>query len=282
FIRGGWGHFYQTQGIHEISVTDGEEDFHGAELAEHRVIGVDHYFEQGIHLRLEGYYKKVSDLRPQYRNWIGGVEIFPELQRDRVKVTFDDATAKGMELYLKNEMWEKLTWWASYALADSTYRLRSYAPPNRGPEAEIMFNDDLPGFYDQRHAFYFDINYRPRPLLHINLAWQYRSGWPHTGKVLKEVILEDGTTGFYTEAGEPHGERFPAFHRMDVRVSRDFNTSMGRITAFFEIMNLYNRGNISHYSYYLWRDDESSAPYMVKTPEKSFGLLPSIGVTWTW
>jgi len=277
FIRCGWGHFYQTQGIHEIDVQDGEKELYGAELAEHRVIGFEHYFSRGIHLRLEGYQKELSDLRPEYRNWRGGIEFFPELVHDRVKVMLDGSTAKGIEIYLKNDSGGKFTWWASYALAEATDNLRSYARK----DVEIQFNDELPGVYDQRHAFYFDINYRPNPVSHLNLAWQCRTGLPYTNVVLKETILADGTTGYYAEADEPHGERYPAFHRLDLRVSRDFNTSKGRITAFLEIMNLYNRGNVRMYSYIL-RCDEPGDCRLEKRAEHSFGLLPSIGITWSW
>ena len=44
-LRGGWGHFYQSEGIHEISVGDGEETFFPAQRAQHWVVGLEHHFE---------------------------------------------------------------------------------------------------------------------------------------------------------------------------------------------------------------------------------------------
>ena len=38
-------------------------------------------FESGALLRVEGYYKEGSDLRPVYRNWKGGIDTFPEIER---------------------------------------------------------------------------------------------------------------------------------------------------------------------------------------------------------
>ncbi|MCP4708312.1 MAG: TonB-dependent receptor, partial [Planctomycetes bacterium] len=63
-IRGGWGYYYQTQEIHEISAGDGETEFYPAQKAEHRVIGLEHEHSSGIRLRLEAYYKQYDHLRP--------------------------------------------------------------------------------------------------------------------------------------------------------------------------------------------------------------------------
>jgi len=110
FIRGEWGHFYQTQGVHELHVQDGEESFSPAELAEHRIIGFEHDFNGEIRLRLEGYYKKMSNLRPVYQNWKQIIDIFPEMSSDRLKILLNGSTAKGIEIYLRKISGEKLTW----------------------------------------------------------------------------------------------------------------------------------------------------------------------------
>ena len=57
-IRTGWGKFYQTQGIHKLNAGDGDEMYYPAELAEHRVIGMEHTFKNGFKLRIEAYQKK--------------------------------------------------------------------------------------------------------------------------------------------------------------------------------------------------------------------------------
>ncbi|UCH10110.1 MAG: TonB-dependent receptor [Fidelibacterota bacterium] len=59
FIRVGWGHFYQNDGIHEIRVADGEDGFLAPERAEHWVAGFEHTYQNGLNLRLEGYYKNL-------------------------------------------------------------------------------------------------------------------------------------------------------------------------------------------------------------------------------
>jgi len=94
-LRAGWGHFHQSQGIHQLDIQDGETAFHPAQRAEHRVLGLEHFFANGLHLRVEAYDKKLTSLQPTYRNWLNAIEIFPELQDDRVRLDFDGVRSHG-------------------------------------------------------------------------------------------------------------------------------------------------------------------------------------------
>ncbi len=166
FLRGGWGHFYQSQGIHEIELAEGEDAFYSAELAEHWVAGVEHTFRNGFNFRLEGYYKKMSDLRPDYRRWSNEIEIFPEVY-DRFKLNFLGATSKGIETYFKYDRGGKFTWWISYALAYADEDVRSLV--YEGVEYTEK-SGEYPGRYDQRHTIYLDFNYRPNRNWHLNVS----------------------------------------------------------------------------------------------------------------
>ena len=276
-VRGGWGRFYQSAGIHEMGVQDGEDAFFSAELAEHWVMGFEHLFDSQVHLRVEGYYKNISDQRPSYRNWSNEIEIFPELQDDRVQVFLDETVSKGIEVYLKRDAGGKFTWWASYALAQVKDEIAHFAVAG----TRYPYGDTTPGLSDQRHTFYLDANYRPSAKWHLNAAWQYRTGWPYTDRVVGTGTLEDGRTFLYTELGEPYGRKYAAFHRLDLRVNRHFNTANGRVSVFFEIVNLYNRGNVRTYEY-SFNCSGLNECRLEKIPEYWFRLLPSIGVSWSW
>ncbi|MCC7261148.1 MAG: TonB-dependent receptor [Candidatus Latescibacteria bacterium] len=276
-LRAGWGRFYQSQGIGELRVEEGERAFYPAELATHWVAGLERRFAGGPQLRVEGYYKKGAHLRPVYRNWHDAIEIFPELQDDRVTLDLSGATAKGLEVYLKQDVGGKFTWWASYGLAWS----REQVEMVRWAEGQLPLDQELPGRYDQRHTFYLDANYRPTPRWHLNLAWQYRSGWPYTERSLHVGTLPDGRVYVYEEAGQPYARNYPAFHRLDLRLSRHFDLSKGRISAFLEMVNLYNHGNVRAYEYGLIRLP-SGELRQTQSPEYWFRLLPSVGLSWTW
>ena len=277
-VRGGLGRFYQSEGIHEVRVQDGEETFFPAQLAEHWVAGFEHYFKNDVHLRLEGYYKEISDQRPTYRNWRNQIEIFPELQHDRFQVFLEGTISKGIEVYLKRDAGGKFTWWASYALAKVEDEVSHIVIG----EGLFPFGDKMPGLSDQRHTFYLDVNYRPSAKWRLNAAWQYRSGWPYTERVLRRETA-DGNTYYYTSinANEPYALRYPAFHRIDLRINRHFNTSRGRVSAFIEVVNLYNHGNVQSYEYMI-RCSDSYECRLDREPEYWFRLLPSIGISWSW
>jgi outer membrane receptor protein involved in Fe transport len=276
--RGGWGEYYQSQRIHSIALQDGEDDFFPAQKAVHWALGLEHQFESGSHLRLDGYHKRYSDLRPRHVNYRGDLELFGELEDDRYTILRDGATAKGIELYLRKESTGKFTWWASYALSwvdddvTNVYVVdRRPSDTTTAPEViEVPLNQTLSGPSDQRHTIYFDCNYRPNHKWQMNLAWNYHTGWPFTPAVKSEFIRND-TLFLDVEAGAPYSERYPAFSRVDLRINRYFQTSRGQITLFFEIINMLNQKNVRHYYYNFeningWR--------LARTEEYWFKMLP--------
>jgi hypothetical protein len=93
--------------------------------------------------------------------------------------------------------------------------------------------------------------------------------------------LPDGRRYVYEEAGQPYGRNYPAFHRLDLRLSRHFDLSKGRVSAFLEVVNLYNHGNVRAYEYGLIRLP-SGELRQTQSPEYWFRLLPSVGLSWTW
>ena len=277
-LRAGWGRFHQNQGIHQLNIQDGEETFHPAQLAEHRVIGLEHFFNNDLHLRVEVYDKVLSSQHPSYRNLLNAIEIFPELQDDRVRLDPDSARSQGLEFYLKRDTGGRFTWWLSYALARVDEEIRSIGTT----EGTIPFASEVPGRFDQRHTFNLDLNYRPSPRWRLNMAWQYRTGWPYTDRSLR--LDETGSRSFfYDQIGEPNAAQYPAFHRLDLRANRAFTISNGQVHAFIELTNLYNHGNVRSYEYdFECGSEEAASCRYRKVPEFWFKLLPSIGLTWNW
>jgi len=278
FLRAGWGYFYQSEGIHEVRVSEGENHFYPAELAKHWVAGFEHTFKNNINFRLEGYYKELSNLRPDYRNWSNVIEVFPEVHDDRFGLNFNGATSKGLELYLKYDKGGKFSWWASYALAYAEEDIRSVV--YRGQE----YTDGAgvyPGRYDQRHSIYLDMNYRPNRSWHFYVSWQYHSGWPYTALVLKSVQNPNGSFFYYSTYEDYDGANFPAYHRLDVRLNRHFYLSKGRLSVFLAVINLYDRGNVRNIDYQ-WVWDTPMTPHLEEQYEYWFKLLPSIGISWSW
>ncbi len=260
-LRFGWGKFYQSQGLHELDVQDGDDQFHPAELAEHRVAGLEHVFSNGINLRVEAYQKKLSDIRPHFQNLSNQLEFFPEVENDRVRVAPQSGEARGIEFFVRKDTGGKFSWWGSYGLAVAEDKISG---------------ETVPRNFDQRHTVYLDFNYRPNEKWRLNFAWQFHSGWPFTESTIERETLPNGFL-FRRVYGPVNGARFPAYHRMDVRVNRYFHFTRSRLSLFLELRNLYNRKNLRafEFSVTVFRDGS----FVVNRDEEHWlPLLPSIGI----
>ena len=278
FLRGGWGYFNQSQRTHEIKVAYGETDFFPAQRSEHWVAGLEHTSHNGLNLRLETYFKNISDLRPDYRRLSNSIELFPEIEEDVFALTFNGAKSRGIELYVKYDKGRKISFWSSYALAfaDEDVQNLQY----RG-ETFTLEDPVIPNRYDQRHTFYTDINYRPNRHWQLNISWQYHTGWPYNPLTLQSRQLPDGSTEYYLEAKSLYGAKFPAYHRLDVQLNRNFYLDRSRISLFLAIINLYNRDNVRNIKFN-WRTSPDGTPYLEEVEEYWFPLLPSIGISLSW
>ncbi len=265
-LRAGWGHFYQAQGIHKLDVQDGDDRFYGAERAEHRMVGITHAVTPNVHVRVEAYQKKLTDVRPRYVSIENdNTDFFPEAQsyNARARLAPSNAEAKGIEVFARKDG-GKMNWLASY----------SYAVVE-----DHIGGRDYPRSFDQRHTVFADVGYQPTEKWRISLAWQFHTGWPYTERHFRTVELADGSLGVESFFGDYNAARFPSFHRMDVRVSRYFDFSRSRLAVFAEVSNLYDRANPRVYFYDVSLDPQGSL-HVDRGTDEWLPLLPSIGVSW--
>jgi hypothetical protein len=270
-IHAGWGYFYQPQKIYELNVPDGDTTFYPDERAEHYVVGLDKEFAN-FSFSIEGYYKKTTNLRPDYRNLLCRTNLYLEATFDRIKLLLDNSRSKGLELSLKSNENKWFCWKVAYALSYVRERAVSYTFDG----LDIPVNEDIPGQYDQRHALFIDLSYQPSRNWKLSLSWEYHSGWPITEQVKDDFwnyIVYGKFDGLYEQ-------QQPAYHRMDLRLNRALNTSKGRINLFLEIINLYNHDNLFIYDYNIVYTEDGN--YLEKDPLYYLHILPSLGVSWVW
>jgi outer membrane receptor for Fe3+-dicitrate len=179
-----------------------------------------------------------------------------------------------VEFYIKKDTGGKLTWWASYAFAsvnDDVREIWNYIWTRK-------IDREIPSVFDQRHTFYFDMNYRLNANWQFNVAWEYHTGTPYTDM----IIVGEETKR--PDMDEFNDSRYPVYHRMDVRINRHFYTSRGRVTAFLEILNLYDQKNIAYFDYTTqsFSDGNRVQSTFTKSPVHWFPMMPSVGVSWSW
>lgn len=282
-LRLGWGRFYQTQNLYELAVPNRDLVFYEAERAEHRVVSLEHAFRRGLNLRLEAYDKKLSNTRPRYLNLgAGGTELFPEVEYDRVRIEAERGAARGVEVMLRKEAGGPFTWWASYGLALAEDKVRAFSPASnfRGRlTEEALEGTTLPRSIDQRHTFFANVNYRPNEKWSVNLAWQFHSGWPYTEVSYERATTPEGASFFRRLYGPISAERFPPYHRLDLRVSRTFSFSRSRLSFFLDIRNLYNRTNVWYFGQNLVVRP-NGAFTVAQEANAWLPFLPTFGASW--
>jgi hypothetical protein len=278
-LRFGWGYFYQPEELFEISYLNGETGFNEPELSKHWLIGFEHFFSNGFNLRLEAYYKDISNQRMEYRdlyNQVNPLKIFRQFSDEIMNVSLDNSVAKGIELYLKYDKGEKFSGWFSYILSykdDKIKQIKDFYGVNS------IYNRYFPGINDQRHTVNLDLSYKLSEDLDINLAWQYHTGWPYNDQYVAEGIGNDGKKYQYLSTYEYLSQRLPDYSRVDIRISKYFNTSIGRMTLFLEIINLFNEKNLRSYEYTTTTNNNNEL-VLSKEANNWFPLLPSIGINW--
>lgn len=233
-LRGSWGRYYQSHGIHELQVGDGETTFSPSERADQVALGLDHTFADGLRLRLEAYHRDVADQRPRYLNIERQLQIFPEAEGDRTRIDPAEGRAQGVEVMVERRTGERFAWSAAYALSRAEDRIGGVW---------------VPRLFDQRHAVSLHAAYRPSPRWRLSLGWTFHSGWATTPWTLDAQRLGDGSWYWSRTAGDLRSTRLPDYHRLDFRVTRDFVVGGRLLHLYLDVFNLYDRTNVSAYRY---------------------------------
>jgi len=262
-IRAAWGDYAQRQGLHELSVSDGERVFGRIERAEHRVIGLERALGPRVALRLEAYQRLTSRVRPRWENIDNAYDLFPEAQSDRVRVAPAKARAEGVEFLLSSRGTGALQWNVSHAIARTEERVAGRWVPRRR---------------DQRHAFYADVTYVLNPRWQFSAAWHYHTGWPTTDVVYSLAPLANNRRVLVSANGEPYGLRLPDYHRLDLRVTRRFQTARGEVRTYLDLFNVYDRLNLLGYDHQV--SVSGGTVTSRRKPREQLPFLPSIGLSW--
>jgi hypothetical protein len=228
-LRAGWGYFHQPQRIHELQVEDDVDRFFAAQRAEHRLIAFQREFDSGFRLRLNAYQKLMTDLRPRFENLLDPLGFLPEADEDRVRIAPDSARAEGIELVVHSPAGERLAWWAGYTLSRA--------------EDEID-GAWVPRAWDQRHTLDFGLNFRPGRRWAVGVSGTYHSGRPTTPVRVEVRDLPDGSRQAEPVFGARGSARFPAYLRLDARVSRSIAIRGTEIIGFVNVTNILDRENI--------------------------------------
>jgi Carboxypeptidase regulatory-like domain/TonB-dependent Receptor Plug Domain len=304
-VRASVGLYYQSPGLEKLvdgrtffDLRNADEIGLKAEKAIHFVLGAYRWLPNDWYAKVEGYYKRLSELieQQQYRayryeyylndptnhdpnyvknyyNWVRTAEKLPYDSLTTLPVNAGSGNALGVEFSLEKKYTSprtKLYGWVNYSLSFSNREKYGITTPYR---------------FEQRHIANIVLNYRVNKWLELSTRWSYASNFPITtpvgitprlvgdsiavNPVTREVIFNLD----YGNASHQYSDNKPAYHRMDIRATAYTNFWSTDWAFYIDIINLYNRQNVLGYDYYL---DENLV--LKRRIIGMFPILPTIGV----
>ncbi len=218
------------------------------------VLGLEHLFREDTKGTVEVYYKKYSDV-PIPRAWTTK-DPLDSFQGELLNKGKGDA--RGIEFFLQRKMSGSFQGMFSYSYS----RSRAF---------DLRFGEYYDWDYDYRHVFTAISSYRWK-LMHrawyqrlkektwykvfawlspladetvVSFRWRYLGGRPYT-----ERTYHREWHTWITEADQKmNAQRYPVYHRLDLRLDRRFMFGGWNMVTYFDLQNVYNRDNIWGYQY---------------------------------
>ncbi len=267
-LRGVWGLYHQPIDLMTIAVEDGTDDVGRAAKAAHYVVGAEYASDGNFMIRAEGYYKKLENLTGQIQDFGRGAQIIAPA---------DSGDVKGFDLFMSSALSDRLTGSVGYAFSITKAREDNprFNPPLFGKE---FYRD-----FDQRHTTALNGSYRISPSLHLHVVWRFHTGNPTTHLEHTLIQASDGNLVCKRGFGEYNAERLPAYHSLDLRLTKTSEYKSWTLNWYVQILNLYNRSNVHERAFDIVRDEDTNALINCEVSnEPLFPILPTLGVSATF
>jgi hypothetical protein len=258
-LRASWGVFQQSQGINELQVEDGVDQFFRPQRATHAILGIEQGLLAGFNLRLEGYIKQYRDTKLRFESLYDPTSLVPELRWDRVAIWPNSARAEGFELLLTRKSdspwngWFNYSWSRVYDRSDGTDTLRSWDQTNNAGVGITWTQGNW----------------------QATLAGTYHTGWPTTP--VRVVGSIPGSQSVVV--GPRNAARLGSYSSVDARLSRDFQFKGSTLNVFAEVTNALDRSNpcCTDFDYDI---EDDGAIELERQYRNWLPLIPNIGFLW--
>jgi TonB family protein len=222
-LKGGVGMFAQPPQPQETNPTFGMKGL-TSNRATHYDVGVEHEFTQQIDASLEGWYKAFDNLVEEGLGNTGS------------------GMAYGAETLIRYKPDERFFGWIAYTLSRSVRQVQPGAPV-------LLFQ------YDETHILTVLGSYRLGKGWEFGMRYRLSSGYMFTPD--SGGFYDENTGTYLPLASYPaNNSRLPLFHALDVRVDKTWEfrwcghcTTPGKFSAYLDVLNVYNQGNVDGISY---------------------------------
>ena len=214
--------------------------------ASHYVLEYTREISEATEVKVAGYYKNLTDLATS--------------DDDARYLNQGVGFAQGTEVFLRHQTGERFLGWGSYAYGLSKRR--------DSPGEPYRFYS-----FDQTHVATLAATFSPTPTWEIGAKWQFRTGNPYTPVLGADLKIDprNGKFIYVPTYAETNSARFPAYHRLDAKISKAFRFDNWQMRVFLELLNVYNRKNLLQFNY--------SDDYSEKEDIYQFPIIPYLGIT---
>ncbi len=240
-LAAGWGKYHQFPDGSQVIDQFGNPNLSNLR-GRHAVLGVKQTYDQGWSLSSDFYYKTLEDL-------VVSDDVFQYLNTG-------EGQAYGLELLLKKDLTQRFSGWIATSLS-------------RSERTNNVTGETFRSNYDQPVIVNLVASYKINKDWTFGAKWRYNSGSPYTPIV--GSVLRPGTTDQYLPVyGQINAERLPGYHRLDLRLGRDYRFNTWKLNTYVELINAYNNKNIGDYRY--------NNDYTAREPVYQLPLIFSFGL----
>ncbi|MBX3270266.1 MAG: TonB-dependent receptor [Sandaracinaceae bacterium] len=211
-------------------------------------VGAEVMLPERIEVHPTFFYSQMFDISRQTNQIVDT----PDGPRRQFFVADEEGRAYGLELLVRRRIEEGLYGWLSYTLSRSERR--------RDGQAWEAFA------FDQTHTLNFALSYAIDGW-RFGVAFQLSTGRP-TDTLVSTIYDADADS--FSARFLPRGDRLAPFHRLDVRIDRDFDIGPIRGSVYLDVQNVYNAANNEGILYSYDFTQTASVP--------GLPILPTIGI----
>lgn len=241
-------------------------------------VGVERYWGEDWYASVEGYWRSFDG--------VTAVNFADDPNDPADDLLAGEGRSYGLDFMLRRTA-GPFRGWAAVSLLRARQTLPDpVAEAFDGGPASVTY----PPVYDRRLDVDLVLQYDLPWKVEAGARWNFGSGIPYT-RPLGQYVDWDydlssgeyrvnsrgpqsdaGPSPFAVVLGPRNGERYPAYHRLDVTLRRTFDRRWGTATPYLQVLNLYNQRNPLFYFY----NFDNSPP--TRSGISMFPTLPTIGL----
>ena len=238
-----WGKYYQSPASYQVA-PDPRNFLLKSSYAAHYIAGIEQRLGYDTKMSVEIYHKELANL-------------FVDPDSSNLLINTGSGYAQGIEFALQKKFTAGFVGSASYSYSIS--KRRDY-------ESTALYDFE----YDRPHILNLIFGIEMGSGWQIGAKFQYASGNPYTPAI---GVIEKNNS-FYVLEGDKNSARYPDYHKLDIRIDKQFVFETWSFSLYLDLWNVYNRDNIISYSF---KADENGV--LSSTPRYDMGIAPIVGIT---